>query len=499
MNYKKVLLVLITLFSGMIIFNLKFNETVSGSIKTIKQESLHDFLYSPFGFHPAIPYEEANYIGIKWTRGGSAPYVFWSLVDPDMTGNPGKFQWKGEAIDSDGSKKSFNYDNLVLANEAGLCQLHNIGIQPHHQGNYIKPGSWLPLDEKAYRTFVKETVKRYSFINYWQIGNEPVANIRKSDYGRFLLISYEAVKEGNPVAKVLIGGVGGMSMPHTSTEYISNFNDRILPLLYDVAEQNKRVFDIFDYHWYGNATGDYKISKDIYNYISHKISELGIPAPEGYWITEMGTYSGDPVSIYAGEDFPYQSEKQQAIDLVKRNVYPLSFGVEKIFMAFGLMEGFKHDNGYFDHTGLIYDGHDSNDLGQGVRKLGYYTYKLMVEKLEGSDWGNIEIAINGTDNVYAYKFIKKDTGKPVYVVWWNYFVDTGSSKTISLDIGNINSVKITEAVPDAESGKDLDENDYPNFFNTETKVANSGEITIILGKSPVFIKEIESKQIRPRR
>ena len=39
------------------------------------------------------------------------------------------------------------------------------------------------------------------------------------------------------------------------------------------------------------------------------------------------------------------------------------------------MDGFKGDDGYFDHTGLIYDGEDSGDLGLGVKKLAYYTYK----------------------------------------------------------------------------------------------------------------------------
>jgi hypothetical protein len=68
-----------------------------------------------------------------------------------------------------------------------------------------------------------------------------------------------------------------------------------------------------------------------------------------------------------------------------------------------------------------------------------------------------------------------------------------------LDVGNINSVKITEAVPDAESGADLDENDYPHFFNIETKAVNNGKVTIILEENPVFIEKTESKQIRPRR
>jgi hypothetical protein len=68
---------------------------------------------------------------------------------------------------------------------------------------------------------------------------------------------------------------------------------------------------------------------------------------------------------------------------------------------------------------------------------------------------------------------------------------------ITIDIGNINSVKITEAVPNAESGKDLDENDYPNFFNTDVITANNGIIIITLRQSPVFIEE--TKAIKGRR
>jgi hypothetical protein len=52
--------------------------------------------------------------------------------------------------------------------------------------------------------------------------------------------------------------------------------------------------------------------------------------------------------------------------------------------------------------------------------------------------------------VYAYKFIKKETGKPIWVVWWDYWLEQQSSKTVTLDIGDLQSVKITEVVPDAE-------------------------------------------------
>lgn len=61
-------------------------------------------------------------------------------------------------------------------------------------------------------------------------------------------------------------------------------------------------------------------------------------------------------------------------------------------------------------------------------------------------------------------------------------------KTISLDVGDISLVKITDAVPDAESGADLDKKDYPDFFKTETKTVSGGKVEIILGESPVFIE-----------
>jgi len=50
---------------------------------------------------------------------------------------------------------------------------------------------------------------------------------------------------------------------------------------------------------------------------------------------------------------------------------------------------------------------------QHFKNLGFYTYKLMVEKLEGSDWDNIEPLMEGTNNTYVYRFPRKDSGEPV--------------------------------------------------------------------------------------
>ncbi len=442
---------------------------------------------SPFGIHPAVPIEEAKNIGIKWSRGGNAPYIFWFLVDPQMSGDPKQFQWKG--IATDGKRVSFDYDKSIGdPNKAGLEVLWNIDIQPEGV-KYHKSYSWLPADETAYRNFVKEAAKRYPFVRYWQIGNEPMAQDKLSDYGKFLLITYEAIKESNPQAKVLIGGTDGLGMPQTIEEYKTNFEKVYLPLLQDIARLDKRSFDIFDFHWYGDATDDYRRTKEIYSYISQKISELGIPAPEEYWITEMGTYSGDPkIPSTTGRikktDWPYQSEKQHAIDIVKRYVYPLSFGIKKIFLAWGLKEGFRYDEGYFDFTGLIYDGKFANDLGDGVRKLSYYAYKKMVETLEGSDWENIQ-TIQESDGIYIYKFTKNN--KPIWVAW----NDNKESRRIKITLEeDTKDVKITEAVPKYESGKEV--KDYSNAFGElKGNILESYpmQLDFEIGEKPVFVEE----------
>jgi hypothetical protein len=132
---------------------------------------------------------------------------------------------------------------------------------------------------------------------------------------------------------------------------------------------------------------------------------------------------------------------------------------------------------YFDHTGLIYDGIGENDPGYGVKKLSYYTYKKMVEILEGSDWDNIE-TIQETGGVYIYKFIRN--GKPIWVAW----NDNSAEKQVTISGVNSASVKITESVPNYSSGKEV--KDYATAFKTEARQTINNKLTITLNETPVF-------------
>ncbi len=110
-------------------------------------------------------------------------------------------------------------------------------------------------------------------------------------------------------------------------------------------------------------------------------------------------------------------------------VYPLAKGVDKIFWTTVLelhnahgrakaelsLAGNKAGVDYYDLVGLVHN--PRNEDGKDWKKLSYYSYKLMTEKLEGSDWSRIETVKEGENGVYAYKFVNTGTGATVFVVW----------------------------------------------------------------------------------
>ncbi len=58
-----------------------------------------------------------------------------------------------------------------------------------------------------------------------------------------------------------------------------------------------------------------------------------------------------------------------------------------------------------------------------------------------------------------------------------------------LDVDLTTNALITKAVPDADSGAYLIEDDYPDFFETETEIVFNGQVNIILGENPVYVEE----------
>ncbi|PJE73832.1 MAG: hypothetical protein COV02_00450, partial [Candidatus Terrybacteria bacterium CG10_big_fil_rev_8_21_14_0_10_41_10] len=372
-------------------------------------------------------------IGIGWER-ASHPVLDWAFVQKNAQDIIGKnYDWSVS-------------DNYIKKVPASL----NLVITLNVGDSRLKTGTWQfpnPQLKTEYVNFVKAAVERYdgdgindmsglkSPVKYWQFENEPVSHINRSGdkpqpnydwegFSELMKITYESVKSADSSAKVLAAGTADAGPQRQNI--LDNF---WLPL---IGNLNGKYVDIFDIHWFSRWQDSYAF----YNQFKSKMNQSGF-SQTPIWMTENGSSSKD------GEDV-------QAKDLVKRMVYPFSYGVKKVFWAWGLVEGwppFKCDS-MFDYTGLIYDGACSPDEGYGVKKLGYFTYKKLVETLSGSDFDNIQ-KIQESGGVYVYKFPRQ--GKDVWVMW----NENSSSKQITLSDIDSASVIITEAIPKYKKGKDV--------------------------------------------
>ncbi|MBP7732809.1 MAG: hypothetical protein KA140_03480 [Caldisericia bacterium] len=450
-------------------------------LSTVQMSSGYDAatLDSPFGMHPASmsysqqdarSFQAAQLMNVGWHR--PHVYAFQFLIQKDIKKPEYDFKM---------------HDNLYGKVPAGLRIIANItaDIADERSNGYFKKNTYLPVDEDAYSAFVKAVVERYDGdgvddmpgltnpIKHWQVDNEPPR--KRTGYTKLLELTYNAVKQADPECKVLIGGATGFP-----NDLVKNFNRDFVPML---KELNGKYFDIFDFHWYGSLK-EYAGCKSACQVIRKALDENGFSnAP--IWITEMGAYSGKPQR--GPGKFDFQSESDQANDIFRKLIHPLSYGVAKIFPAFGMIEGFvdPKDNDYFDNTGLIFDGIGQYDKGRGVKKLSFWTYKLVAENLGGADLSKVE-TLTDKDGVMVIKFMV--SGKPVYVCWYDWWTGKDKTKKVTIKLSN-GKWNIYEAIPNKDSGKNVKDTDYPKFFTSTTKTVSNGKLELTLGTKPLIVRQ----------
>ncbi|MBI2472558.1 MAG: hypothetical protein HYV59_15170 [Planctomycetes bacterium] len=374
---------------------------------------------SPFGIHepPVDTYDtRIDDLGIRWVRLSGPSGVVWDADEPEK----GRYNWS-------------RIDNYV-----SIFHKHNVNMvvtvicfnKWDQGGGTLKvpgiPVTKLPKHLMEYQSFLKRVVERFDgdgiddapgspVVRYWQIENEPDGIGWKDtpiNFAKLVKISYKVIKETNPNAKVVLAGIA-------TPEGFYRFYVPMLEALAKMKEgPDERAFDVVDIHWSLEAGGDYRAVKGhnmkaLVSDIRNKLDSLGYKNTP-VWITEMSTYCGKPGNPLPGVFFKEKSEADHAAELIKSYVYPFGLGVKKIFWTFGLVDrhnlGGQGVNNYFDTVGLI---HNPLNEGKSHKKLAYYSYKLMVDKLKGSS--NI-IPLNLGEGIHAYKFLKD--GKSVYVLWY---------------------------------------------------------------------------------
>ncbi len=461
------------------------------------------------------PYSTAIELGVKWER-QSNPVLDWSFVQRDKESIVnGKYNWNVP-------------DNFLKRVPEDLNIVVTINVNPM----LLRPGTWefiAPPAKEAYIEFVKKAVERYNGdgkndmpglknpVKYWQVENEPVIQVKKKQgggpggqggppqqqmpgmnqrggqgpqgpgfmggqrgqqpgfdrmggqtqkgsewkgYVELINITSSAIKSADKDAKILSGGIVSPP-PKMRTEILNEF---WLPV---IRALDKDSIDIFDFHWFDDSIID---SYATYKILRNALDESGLNNVD-IWITETGASSKE-------------GEKGQAIQVIKRYVYPLSYGIKKVFWAWALVEGWPPFDcqSMFEYTGLIYDGNCAGDPGYGVKKLGFYTYRQMTEKLKNSDWNNIAAISNGKNGIYAYKFPQAD--KDVYVLW--YEKENGKT-TIDLKVAENSKYTITEAIPNVSEGKQL-HSASKNIFNTKTLISSEKTLSVEISSIPIFVE-----------
>jgi hypothetical protein len=136
----------------------------------------------------------------------------------------------------------------------------------------------------------------------------------------------------------------------------------------------------------------------------------------------------------------------------------------------------------------VYDGVYDDDLGLGVKKLGYYTYKKMTEMLEGADWSTVTMLWDGAEADHIYLFGIEKNSQTMYIAWWDYFNETyteGDTRSLVLEGVTRTHATATSVVPSADTGQEV--SDYATAFQELLYTVSDGEVTITLGEDPIII------------
>jgi hypothetical protein len=410
---------------------------------------------------------------------------------------------------------------------------------------YPKPEAGVSFKPSDYLTYLPRVIRDFNDVKYWKLPDE--SDGEAWDYPQKhaidIRMAYRVIKDTNPNTKLLSGGTYGRSSSYDNVPYTHarasagntpgyykaifeelkymegvekgekqydgryaflNLSQQDLNILFASDNYSKYMdghhISSFDYALNpGKGLPDYRASTiNLISSIKNFLNQYGYGNIE-LWITQTATqsapFSNDEANANCVPNmFPDSSQVNQASYLPRKFILSLYNGVDKFFwILFKDFEtyGTPCRNSFFTKTGLVDNGVGQDDLGLGVKKLAYYSYKLMVEKLEGSDWNNI-IETQPATNVYAYKFINKQTQKPMYIVWWDYWNSPSeTTKQVSIPVSGLSgSVKITEAVPHFENGLLLQNSGvaYPNFFNKGVLQTSNGNLNITLGQSPVYIE-----------
>ncbi|MFQ5427454.1 MAG: beta-galactosidase [Thermodesulfobacteriota bacterium] len=298
----------------------------------------------------------------------------------------------------------------------------------------LTANSGFPSDIEAWKAFINAVVERYDGdgvndmpglvfpVKYWQIEGEWQWQWKDTteNYLNFLDISYQEIKKADPTATVIAGavtgatafavgegfdpggyferddGTGGSILVSQSQLVNSPIYQKNLRKANNLLKYGQNSFDILDIHLYSSTASTITPAM---NWLKSTMATYGYVKP--VWSLEN-----------AGPLYNYR-EDIHAREVVKRYLFSATSGIEKTFWSsLHVTEGWPDK---FLFLSLI------DEFNR--KKQAFYTYKLLVSKIDGYD--TIEI-LNIGAGVNCFKVMRQNAA--TYIMW----SDQGATGTLTL-------------------------------------------------------------------
>ena len=217
---------------------------------------------------------------------------------------------------------------VLLANNAGIEVLGYFINMPFWARNMDNPKcsriiKGKPIDAcepnnwNDFKEFAKNVSERYDGnhghgeMKYIAVLNEVqgFSEMNSTEYGPWLISGYQAIKQGNPNAQVLLGAV------HSPLDFPSEaFIDTML-------EEYSDYYDIFNFHTYQYE--DSCVGETI-KYMKDRMDYYGVNKP--MWLTETATFIA---TVKCGDNLSWHYTVAKGV--IKRYAQALGNNVEKVF------------------------------------------------------------------------------------------------------------------------------------------------------------------------
>ncbi len=392
----------------------------------------------------------ATDLGVKWSR----EEMSWANLEPYEKGNYnwGSFDpWVNELLRRD--------IHVVAAIQTTPSWASGISTdQPDWYWH-------VPKNPQDFVDFVAAAAQHYAGkIDTWEIWNEPDVEItfkcdgcnRPAVYAQMLAGSYAAIKQANPNATVLIGGLSIHDYHNAGMAFL----DQVV-----AASGGKLNFDVLSIHPYLPdripESTDPKTVVQNFPYrldMSYKwLQAHGAPNKE-IWVTEDGYSTCNPCGNLG------VSEEEQARRLVRLHMLAMSAPNITQFDYFQAKDKFNSPPAdMFGNMAIM-----RNDLSE---KPAYVAYRVMAIQMEGATYTGPGLLMRAVENRwqpqfdrYHLKFTKP--GKNMSVIW-----KIGPPETVTLPLSQ-SSVQVISS-----RGDKLD------------APMKNGAITLQISEDPVYVVE----------